>query len=145
MQDLFGGSRNVTIVTPRLGQQMPEENEIGIGQNSKIEFFSDRVCAAVSRGAIFAVSGLEMARVIEMQPTPNPNATKFVLDRPISDVSTSFLSGDQAQDHPIARRLFAIPGVSSLLLLGDFVTVNKDASASWASIKREVRQVLADA
>jgi hypothetical protein len=81
--------------------------------------------------------------VREIQATPNPNATKFVLDRPISDVPISFLSADQAGDHPIAQRLFAIPGVSSLLLLGGFVTVNKDAAASWAPIRRKVQQVLA--
>lgn len=82
--------------------------------------------------------------VTEIQPTPNPNAAKFVLDRPISDAPTSFLSADQAAGHPIAQRLFAIDGVSSLLLLGDFVTVNKDVSVSWPPIKRKVRQVLAD-
>ena len=81
--------------------------------------------------------------VTEIQPTPNPNATKFVLDRQISEVPISFLSADQAGDHPIAQRLFGIPGVSSLLLLGGFVTVNKDAGASWAPIKRKVQQVLA--
>lgn len=83
--------------------------------------------------------------VTEIQPTPNPNAVKFVLDRPINEERVSFLSAEQAQDHPIARRLFAIPGVSSLLLLGDFVTVNKDAAASWTPIKRSIKKVLADA
>ena len=83
--------------------------------------------------------------VTEIQPTPNPNAAKFVLDRPISEASISFLNADQATDHPIAKRLFSIAGVSSLLLLGDFVTVNKTAEAGWASIKRKVQQVLAEA
>jgi NFU1 iron-sulfur cluster scaffold homolog, mitochondrial len=82
--------------------------------------------------------------VTEIQPTPNPNAVKFMLNRPISEGSVSFLSPDEAQDHPIAQRLFAIPGVSSLLLLGDFVTVNKDAKAGWPQIKRRVQQVLAE-
>ena len=84
-------------------------------------------------------------RVTEIQTTPNPNAAKFMLDRPISEGSVSFLSVDQAQDHPIARRLFAIEGVASLLLLGDFVTVNKAAEAAWPQIKRRVKQVLAEA
>jgi NFU1 iron-sulfur cluster scaffold homolog, mitochondrial len=83
-------------------------------------------------------------RVTEVQPTPNPNAMKFMLDRPISEGSVSFLRAEQAQDHPIAKDLFEIPGVASLLLLGDFVTVNKDAKASWPQIKRRVQQVLAD-
>lgn len=83
--------------------------------------------------------------VTEIQATPNPNAAKFMLDRPISEAPTSFLSADQAMDHPVAKRLFSIAGVSSLLLLGDFVTVNKVADAGWASIKRRVQQALAEA
>jgi hypothetical protein len=83
-------------------------------------------------------------RVTEIQPTPNPNAAKFLLDRPISEEPVSFLSPDQAESHPIARRLFAIAGVSSLLLLGDFVTVNKTAKATWPPIKRRVQQVLSE-
>jgi hypothetical protein len=83
--------------------------------------------------------------VVEVQPTPNPNALKFLLDRPISEQPTSFFNAGAATDHPIASRLFAIPGVSSLLLLGDFVTVNKTPDASWPPIKTRVRQVLAEA
>ena len=82
--------------------------------------------------------------VIEVQPTPNPNAVKFILDRPISAERVSILAAEQADDHPIARRLFEVAGVSSLLMLGDFVTVNKEPGASWAPIKRSIRKVLGD-
>jgi len=84
-------------------------------------------------------------RVTEIQPTPNPNAVKFMLDRPISEGSMSFLSVDQAEGHAIAQALFAIPGVESLLLLGDFVTVNKADAAAWPQIKKRVKQLLAKA
>ena len=80
--------------------------------------------------------------VREIQPTPNPNAVKFVLDRPISEGPASFFNAEQATGHPIARQFFAIAGVTSVLLLGDFVTINKDASAAWPTIKRRVKQVL---
>ncbi len=82
-------------------------------------------------------------KVTKIQPTPNPNAVKVILDGAISDDSISFLSAEQAQEHPVARRLFAIAGVSSLLFLGDFITVNKNAAAGWPPIKRAVREVLA--
>lgn len=82
-------------------------------------------------------------RVVEVQPTPNPNALKFLLDRQIAEQPASFFSADAAAGHPIATALFAVPGVSSVLLLGDFVTVNKSADASWPPIKERVRQVLA--
>jgi type IV secretion system protein VirB10 len=67
---------------------------------------------------------------------------EMVLDRPISKRPESFLSAEQATDHPIAQQLFAIDGVKSVLLLGDFVTINKDAAAAWPTIKRRVKQVL---
>ena len=82
--------------------------------------------------------------VTEIQPTPNPNAAKFVLDRDISDRPISFLNPAEGGDHPLASQLFAVKGVKSLLLLGDFVTVNKDAKAGWPQIKRRVQQVLAE-
>jgi hypothetical protein len=83
-------------------------------------------------------------RVVEVQPTPNPNALKFMLDREISQRPTSYLEAGAATDDPIARELFAIPGVSSLLFLGDFVTVNKSPDASWADIKSQVRRALSE-
>ena len=63
-------------------------------------------------------------RVIETQVTPNPNALKFILDRPISDQPISFFTSESAKDHALASKLFEIDGVTTLLLLGDFVTVN---------------------
>lgn len=81
--------------------------------------------------------------VADIQPTPNPNALKFILDRTISADPTSFFKAEEAQGHPLAERLFAVNGVSSLLMLGDFVTVNKNPEADWAAIKRGVRKALA--
>lgn len=83
--------------------------------------------------------------VNQVQPTPNPNARKFILDRPISAQPASFFNAASATDHPLARQLFAIPGISSLLLLGDFVTVNKAPDAAWEPIARQVKRVLAAA
>jgi hypothetical protein len=80
--------------------------------------------------------------VREIQPTPNPNAAKFVLDRAISEAPMSFLNAQQAQDHPIASQIFAIAGVTSVLILGDFVTVNKTPDAQWKSLTKKVQEIL---
>jgi hypothetical protein len=80
--------------------------------------------------------------VKEIQPTPNPNAAKFVLDREISDTPISFLSPEQGKDHPVAAQLFLIKGVTSVLILGDFVTINKDLHAKWDGITPKVREIL---
>jgi hypothetical protein len=80
--------------------------------------------------------------VKDVQPTPNPNATKFVLDREITDQPLSFLNPDQGKHDPLASKLFAIQGVASVLMLGDFVTVNKESSAKWPAITRKVEEIL---
>lgn len=83
--------------------------------------------------------------VAEIQPTPNPNAAKFVLDRTVADQPASFFSADAAKGHKLAEQLFQVPGVSSLLLLGDFITVNKRPEANWAQITPKVKRILANA
>lgn len=80
--------------------------------------------------------------VVSIQPTPNPNAVKFMLDAPIAPQPLSFLHADQAKDDRLAAKLFSVPGVTSLLLLGDFVTVNKEPAARWESIQPKVREIL---
>ncbi len=82
-------------------------------------------------------------RVEAVQSTPNPNAAKFVLDKEITGQPTSFFSASAAVDHPLAKKLFQISGVSGVLLLGDFVTINKSSKAKWADIQEKVTQVLA--
>ena len=83
--------------------------------------------------------------VSEVQPTPNPNAAKFVLDRAVSEQPISFLNAAAAAGHPLAQKLFSIEGVEGLLLLGDFITVNKSSKADWKGITGRVKQVLAAA
>jgi NFU1 iron-sulfur cluster scaffold homolog, mitochondrial len=81
-------------------------------------------------------------RVVEIQPTPNPNAVKFVLDRAIAAQPTSFFNSEAAKGHALAEALFGIPGVTTLLFLGDFVTVNKPPDAHWDEVTARVKAVL---
>ena len=83
--------------------------------------------------------------VLEAQPTPNPNAIKLVLDRPIAAQPMSFLSPEAGAGHPLAERLFAIKGVASLLFLNDFVTINKSPNAKWADIRDKAVRILKSA
>ena len=84
-------------------------------------------------------------RVMQVQPTPNPDAIKFVLDRVIAEQPASFLRVDAAKRCPLAEQLFDIEGVRSVLFLGDFVTINKHPDVPWPSIKRQVKLLLSKA
>ncbi len=79
------------------------------------------------------------------QPTPNPNAIKCVLDRKIADRPRSYFRAEEAAGDPVGAGLFAIAGVTNVLINKDWVTVNKTAGAEWASIKAGVERVLLEA
>jgi hypothetical protein len=73
---------------------------------------------------------------IRYQPTPNPNAGKFVIGAAHVALPSarSFGSPAQAADHPLAAALFSVAGVSSVFMVSDFVTVTKLPDASWAEL-----------
>jgi len=82
--------------------------------------------------------------ITQFQPTPNPNALKCILDRPLPDPPRSFRSAADAASDPLAASLFAIPGVTNLLLSGQWLTVNKQADSDWTPIKKAVQRALAN-
>ena len=85
-------------------------------------------------------------KVVKFEPTPNPNAVKCLLDGPLpggAGVLRSFLSVREAVDDPLASALFAIEGVTTLLISERWITVNKASDADFEPIKRQVRAVLA--
>ena len=83
------------------------------------------------------------AAILEIQATPNPNAMKFVLDRALFAETVSFYNPADARANPIASQLMAIPGVTHVMLLGDFVTVGKQSKARWSDINGHVKRIMA--
>jgi hypothetical protein len=73
---------------------------------------------------------------VRYQATPNPNAGKFTVDRPVLEgtASKTFHSEADASANPVALALFRIEGVSSLFIVDDFITVTKTASADWTEL-----------
>jgi len=80
---------------------------------------------------------------IEVQGTPNPNAAKFVLDRPVpGEGSRSYFDQESAAADALAARLFALNGVRALLLVDNFVTVTKTEDADWDSLVHDVQTTI---
>lgn len=67
------------------------------------------------------------------------NSCRFTVDRPVYP-NASYYFGDRtlAESSPLAKRLFDIPGVSSVLIGHDQVTVNKGDEEPWQVIGRQV-------
>jgi Scaffold protein Nfu/NifU N terminal len=73
---------------------------------------------------------------VRFQATPNPNAGKFIVGRPVVEgkASKSYYSAAQAGGDAMAGALFAIDGVASLFMVEDFITVTKKPDADWAAL-----------
>lgn len=81
-----------------------------------------------------------MPVTIRFQSTPNPNAGKFSADRRIVEgrASRSYYGAAQAAEDDVARALFALPGVASVFMVDDFVTVTKQPDAQWDALVPQV-------
>jgi Fe-S cluster biogenesis protein NfuA len=77
----------------------------------------------------------EKAMFIQTEATPNPTTLKFIPGRPVLDGGTmEFTSREAALRSPLAEKLFAVPGVTSVFYGSDFVTVTK-ADGEWQHLK----------
>jgi hypothetical protein len=80
---------------------------------------------------------------VEVQPTPNVNALKFVLNRRLTEgKSQTFRTPADASASPLAAALLAIPGVVQVFFLNDFITVTRDPSASWDALAAQAEATI---
>lgn len=75
-------------------------------------------------------------------PSPNPNAVRFQLDTTLAGTLTCN-SAEEAAGNPFAEAVFALPGVSAIFGVNDFVTVTRAAGADWDPIVEGVQQAAA--
>ena len=81
---------------------------------------------------------------VTFSETPNPEAGKFTVGRTLVEGRSgrTFASPAVAAGDPVAARLLAEPGVRSLFVVADFVTVTKEPDAAWAELAPRVRAAL---
>jgi|FEC22Drversion2_1045045.scaffolds.fasta_scaffold02025_5 hypothetical protein len=77
------------------------------------------------------------------EPTPNPNALKFTLDRPSTDRrSETFREGSDPAESPLGARLFALDGVTNVFMAANFVSITKEDAADWDDLVPQVIDAL---
>ena len=73
---------------------------------------------------------------IQTETTPNPATLKFLPGQRVMDLGTAdFPSVEAAGQSPLARRIFAVGGVTGVFLGNDFITVTKSADLAWEHVK----------
>ena len=81
--------------------------------------------------------------LIRVQATPNPNAWKFVLDRPVLNEGKATYSNIQEAEHNIlSRSLFEIDGVRQVHYFQNVVTVTHQFDTDSEKLQQEVCSVI---
>ena len=83
---------------------------------------------------------LDMPKIAEIEPTPNPNAMKFILKEPLTwGITRSYDNAAQAQDDPLAAALFDIEHVTNVFYVDHWITVTQDGQADWQELHAQAR------
>ena len=85
---------------------------------------------------------MKVPLTVTVQPTPNINALKFVLNRRMTEGrSQTFTDADTAAA-PLARDLLRIPGVRQVFFLNDFITITRTEGADWTAVTPQVETLI---
>ena len=87
-----------------------------------------------------------MPKIAEIEPTPNPNAMKFVLKDPLTwGITRSYDNPAQAVNDPLAAALFDIEHVTNVFYVDHWITVTQDGQADWQELLRKLAPPIREA
>lgn len=73
---------------------------------------------------------------IQTEDTPNPSTLKFIPGKTVMEQGTAqFTSIGESSSSPLARRLFAVDGITQVFFGHDFISITKAESHDWFTIK----------
>lgn len=76
---------------------------------------------------------------IIVQPTPNPNALKFILDKDVKvEGKVSFKTPQDCKDIPLAAALFDLRGVDQIHFFQNVITISKFSFEDWDNLEPAV-------
>ncbi len=75
-------------------------------------------------------------KILRLEPTPNPNALKFIVNSKLSSRPHSYRKDSAPPDlnDPLANELFSVSGIREVFYLSDFITVVKDEESDWNQV-----------
>jgi Fe-S cluster biogenesis protein NfuA len=80
---------------------------------------------------------------IMIQPTPNPNALKFILDKPVKkEGNSSYRSPMECGENNLAMTLFTVRGVDQLHFYDNVITITKFGYEDWDSMEPNIMEYI---
>ncbi len=77
---------------------------------------------------------------VTIQPTPNPNALKFILNKSVkTEGKVSFKSPQDCKDVPLAAALFDLRGVDQIHFFQNVITISKFSFEDWDTLEPSVQ------
>ena len=76
------------------------------------------------------------------ESTPNPNTMKFVTSLKLSSTEVEFNTPEEADEAPLAARIFSFPFVTDVFISNNFITVTKANSVEWIEVTNELREYI---
>ena len=80
---------------------------------------------------------------IYVQPTPNPNALKFVLDQAVkTEGNSTYRNPQECGENNLAAAIFTVPGVAQIYFFDNVITVNKLPFDEWEALEPQIIDVI---
>jgi Fe-S cluster biogenesis protein NfuA len=80
---------------------------------------------------------------IDIEPTPNPNALKFIVNVPVKNVgSSTYRTPAECAENNLALELFKIRGVDQLHFFENVISLTKFSYEDWDNVEKNVIEVL---
>lgn len=87
-----------------------------------------------------------MAKIKEIERTPNPDAMRFVLAEPLTNgVTLSYENSVDAEQDKLAKALFEIEHVINVYYVDKYITVTQDGKAVWSELLRKLAPPIREA
>jgi NFU1 iron-sulfur cluster scaffold homolog, mitochondrial len=84
-----------------------------------------------------------MVKVIDIQPTPNPDALKFIVNARLTDKGAKVFDDRRTgEKDPLAKALFDVGPVAGIFVLDRFVTVTKFYAAEWPELQGKLAETI---
>lgn len=80
---------------------------------------------------------------VDIQPTPNPNALKFILNIPVKQEGNStYKSPGECGENQLALELFKVRGIDQLHFFENVIAVTKFSYEDWSSVETGIMKTL---